>query len=113
MSDNLFSFPSESTGPADGFGVFSDLGSDDSMEDPFAMPETAAPFEAAQPLEPEANIQEPPPSSIEQPPEPEATGPSQATATETVPPSEEPPQTPPAQAAAESGNPILAAIDIQ
>ncbi|MCI8538263.1 MAG: hypothetical protein HFF18_06315 [Oscillospiraceae bacterium] len=107
MSDNLFSFPGESAGPAGVFGDFTDLGSDDGMEDPFALPEAAEPSESApQSLEPETGIQEDPASSLEASPDP-------IPGSETVPPSEEQPQTPPAQAAEESANPLLAAIDLQ
>ena len=116
MSDNLFSFPGESTGQdaGDFFGgaggvAFTDLGSADEVENPFTKmtPPTEAPAsgEAA---------------SVTPSPAPGQQAQDQLGTTQTPPPaappavpaSAETPKTPPAQTTEET-NPLLAAMDLQ
>lgn len=116
MSDNLFSFPGESTGQdaGDFFGdtggvAFTDLGSAEEVENPFTKmtppAEEAAPEEAA---------------SVTPPPAPGQQAQNQLETNQTPPPAAPPatsapaetPKTPPAQTAEEI-NPLMAAIDLQ
>lgn len=100
MSDNLFSFPGESTGQDGGdlFGgaVFTDLGSDADAEDPFAS------MKPPTPEAPTGTVPPPPPAPQV---EPAQTPPPAPPAS---PVSGERPQTPPARV--EPSNPLLAAL---
>lgn len=107
MSDNLFSFPGESTGQdaGDFFGgaggvAFTDLGSADGAENPFAnmMPpaEESAPGQQTQQAQDQpGTTQTPPPAAPPAAPAPAET-----------------PKTPPAQTT-EEANPLMAAMDLQ
>lgn len=98
MSDNnLFGFPGESTsleaGDIFGDGSFTDLGSADDGENPFA---------GMTPAEPETAPVQPAPQPVSTPAAPPA-----------PPVPKEQPQTPPAQPAEEEPNPLMAAMDLQ
>lgn len=107
MSDNMFSFPGESTGQdaGDFFGgaggvAFTDLGSADGAENPFAnmMPpaEESAPGQQTQQAQDQpGTTQTPPPAAPPAAPAPAET-----------------PKTPPAQTT-EEANPLMAAMDLQ
>ena len=104
MSENLFSFPGESTGQSAGdiFGgpSFIDLGSADDIENPFASMTTPAAPEPPAPVTP-------PPAPAPQPDSQSAPQPAAPPA-----PPEEKPKTPPAQTK-EEPNPLMAAMDLQ
>ena len=102
MSDNnLFGFPGESTsleaGDIFGDGSFTDLGSADDGENPFA---------GMTPAEPETAPVQPAPQ-----PEPQPVSTPAAPPAPPVP--REQPQTPPAQPTEEEPNPLMAAMDLQ
>ncbi len=121
MSDNnLFSFPGESTGQPveDIFGGagFTDLGSADDAENPFANMAPAAPAAPPAPAAPVTPPQQPvqqtpvQPAPQQPPVQPE---PAHQQAEPPAPPvPKEQPKTPPAQDA-EEPNPLLAAMDLQ
>lgn len=108
MSENLFSFPGESTGQDAGdiFGTpgFIDLGSADDGENPFASmtpaasPESSAPVTPPEPPVQQAPIQPEPASRQAESPAPPAPA--------------EKPKTPPAKPK-EEPNPLMAAMDLQ
>lgn len=108
MSENLFSFPGESTGQdaSDIFGVpgFTDLGSADDSENPFADMTPAAPPEPTAPVTP-------PESPVQQAPSQPAPAPQQAESP-APPASAEKPKTPPVKPK-EEPTPLMAAMDLQ
>lgn len=113
MSENLFSFPGESTGPEDDiFGVpgFTDLGSADDSENPFLSMEPSTPPTADASAEPVTEPQTAAPQPASQPASQKVT----PLPTPPAPPvRQEQPQTPPAQAEEDNSNPLLAAMDLQ
>lgn len=115
MSENLFSFPGESTdlGTGDIFGdsSFTDLGSADDGENPFANMQPATPEAPPAPAAPA-------PAPVQQSPsQPAPQAAPQPVPTPAVPPAppvpKEQPKTPPAQPAEEEPNPLMAAMDLQ
>lgn len=120
MNDNLFSFPGESTGQT-GDDIFSsdgftDLGSADAGDNPFADMEAAAPevteVSAGEPPVPEPAPQPQPQQAPEQVPQPQTAQQAQPTP-QASPDSERQSQTSAAPEAAEEPNPLLAAMDLQ
>lgn len=116
MSDNLFSFPGESAGQdaGDFFGgaegvAFTELGSMDEVENPFA---DMAPLAEAMPAA-DASLAPPPVSEqqAQNQPKPTQAPPPAAPPAASAP--AEKSKTPSAQAAEEIPNPLMAAIDLQ
>lgn len=116
MNDNLFSFPGESTGQTadDIFGNdgFTDLGSADVGDNPFADMEAAGEPPASAPAPQPQPKPKQAPAQVQQNPQPQAAQQTQPAPQASPNPGSQP-QTSAAPEAAEEPNPLLAAMDLQ